>query len=110
MFEKKIFGENVRAFRLQKDESQEQVANAIGIIKQTLNGIETGYRAPSIEVAVALASHFKVSLDSLMQSLEVINMTDIKYVQNGKQRLVVMRNRWALESYGISKLAKLTNG
>lgn len=66
MFDKKIFGENVRALRLNKGENQEQVATAIGITKQTLSGIETGYRSPSIEVAVALARYFKVQLDDLM--------------------------------------------
>lgn len=66
MFDKKVFGENVRALRIKKGESQEQVANAIGITKQTLSGIETGYRAPSIEVAVSLSKYFKVSVDSLI--------------------------------------------
>lgn len=66
MFDKKVFGENVRALRIKKGESQDQVATAIGITKQTLSGIETGYRAPSIEVAVALAKYFKVKMDSLI--------------------------------------------
>ncbi len=66
MFDKKVFGEKIRAVRIKKGESQEQVAGAIGITKQTLSGIETGYRAPSIEVAVALANYFKASLDSLI--------------------------------------------
>lgn len=66
MFDKKVFGENVRALRKKKSENQEQVANAIGITKQTLSGIETGYRSPSIEVAVALAEYFQISLDSLI--------------------------------------------
>lgn len=66
MFDKKVFGENVRALRIKKGESQEQVASAIGITKQTLSGIETGYRAPSIEVAVALAKYFRIMLDELI--------------------------------------------
>ena len=66
MFDKKVFGEHIRDLRIKKGESQEQVATAIGITKQTLSGIETGYRAPSIEVAVALAKYLNVSLDSLL--------------------------------------------
>ena len=66
MFDKKIFGENVRTLRMKKGESQEQVATAIGITKQTLSGIETGYRAPSIEVAVALTEYFLISMDELI--------------------------------------------
>ncbi len=66
MFDKKKFGSNVRALRMKRGESQEQVAIAIGITKQTLSGIETGYRAPSIEVAVALAEYFDISLDYLV--------------------------------------------
>ena len=66
MFDKKVFGENIRDLRIKKGESQAQVATAIGITKQTLSGIETGYRAPSIEVAVALAKYFKVQLDFLV--------------------------------------------
>lgn len=66
MFDKKKFGENVRALRIKKGENQEQVATAIGITKQTLSGIETGYRAPSIEVAVALSKYFNVKLDGLL--------------------------------------------
>ena len=67
MFDKKVFGENIRDLRIKKGESQAQVATAVGITKQTLSGIETGYRAPSIEVAVALAKHLGGSLDSILQ-------------------------------------------
>ncbi len=66
MFDKKIFGENIRSLRIKKGESQEQVATAVGITKQTLSGIETGYRAPSIEVAVALAEYFGKSLNDIL--------------------------------------------
>lgn len=67
MFDKKVFGENIRALRIKKGENQEQVAKAIGITKQTISGIETGYRAPSIEVAIALAKYFDSCVEDLIK-------------------------------------------
>jgi len=65
MFDKKTFGIRIKEVRNINNVSQEIVASVIGITKQTLSGIETGYRAPSINVATALADYFQVSLDYL---------------------------------------------
>ena len=62
MFDKKFLERMFEPCGLRK----EQVATAIGITKQTLSGIETGYRAPSIEVAVALAEYFRIKIDDLV--------------------------------------------
>lgn len=66
MFDKKLFGCRIKNMRIANKVTQEAVAEYVGITKQTLSGIETGYRSPSIEVATALADYFFVSLDYLV--------------------------------------------
>jgi DNA-binding XRE family transcriptional regulator len=43
-----------------------QIGESLGVAKQTVNHWETGYRLPSLDIAVALADYFDVSLDYLV--------------------------------------------
>ena len=65
MFDKKIVGQQTRQIRTDRNIRQDEVASSIGISKQMLSNIETGYRDATLEVAVALALYFNVSLDYL---------------------------------------------
>lgn len=60
------FREVVRALRKERDWSQEDVAERIGVNKMTISGYETGKRRPSFETLDALAQVFDVSFDYLL--------------------------------------------
>jgi transcriptional regulator with XRE-family HTH domain len=66
MFRQEIFCERLRSLRQSHDLTLEQLANELGLVKQTINNWEKGVRAPSLEASIALAEYFNVSLDYLV--------------------------------------------
>ena len=48
----------MRRLRESSDLSQGQLAQAMGVSRQTINSIETGRYTPSLPLALALARHF----------------------------------------------------
>jgi len=65
MSDQQSIGTRVRALRKQRDETQAVVAEAIGIERATLTGIERGSAAPGRMTLFALATYFNVSADWL---------------------------------------------
>jgi putative transcriptional regulator len=45
--------------------TQQELAEKIGVTRQTVNAIETGKYSPSLEVAFRIAAVFGVSLDDV---------------------------------------------
>ena len=66
MFRQEIFCERLRVLRLSQNLTLEQLANELGLVKQTIGNWEKGFRAPSLDASVALAEYFNVSLDYLV--------------------------------------------
>ena len=58
-------GENIRALRLQKGLTQEQVAQTLGVTYQAVSKWETGANTPDIALLPALAELFGVTIDAL---------------------------------------------
>ena len=58
--------ENLIALRKLKNMSQEELAERVGISRQTLSKYETGESVPDIDKAMAIADVFGVSLDDLV--------------------------------------------
>ena len=54
------------SLREEKGETQQELANAIGITRQSLSRYEIAARTVSVEVLGALAQHFNVSADYLL--------------------------------------------
>lgn len=59
-------GKRIIELRQLTGESQQDVADAIGITRQTLNRYELGQRTANIDILKALAEHFDVSADYLL--------------------------------------------
>ena len=57
--------ERMRALRKERNETQKQVADAIGITDRQYQRFETGVNLPGFDNLCALADHFGVSLDYL---------------------------------------------
>jgi len=64
-------GNNIRRFRFEKNEmSQEELANAIGITRQSVHAIEKGKFVPSTLLAFKLARFFNTSVEELFYLLD----------------------------------------
>lgn len=61
----KVFGERLKEVRLEKGETQEQTAKALGITSVCYLHYEKSQREPSFDLLVKIARHFCVSLDYL---------------------------------------------
>ena len=57
----------VRRHRLAKDITQSQLADLLGVTRQTVLSIEKGKYTPSIGLALRLAEIFGVSVETLFQ-------------------------------------------
>ena len=69
-----MLGENLAELRKYHNLSQEELADRIGVSRQTLSKYETGESLPDIEKSQALAEVFGVSLDDLVKYKKEENM------------------------------------
>lgn len=58
--------DNVKRLREQKNLSQQQLADLIGVNQAMIHYIEVGTKVPSLAVAISLAKAFECSIDALV--------------------------------------------
>jgi putative transcriptional regulator len=64
----KTIQNNIRRLRFDhKEMTQQELANRIGVTRQTVNAIELNKYSPSLEVAFKIADVFGVPLDEVFQ-------------------------------------------
>ena len=56
---------NLKDLRKQKNVSQNDLADALSVSRQTINSIETGKFDPSLTLAMKLTRYFEVSLEDI---------------------------------------------
>jgi len=56
---------NVHKFRKKAKITQEQLANAIGITRQTVIAVEKGNYTPSVTLALKIAKYFKTNVEKV---------------------------------------------
>ena len=61
-----MFSDNLVELRKINNMTQEELAEKIGVSRQTLSKYETGESLPDIEKSMMIANTFGVSLDDLM--------------------------------------------
>lgn len=66
MFEKNLLGQRIYKLRLEKNITQQNLAEILNLKKQTISMIENGQRATSLEVIYDIAKHLNVSVDYLL--------------------------------------------
>lgn len=83
-----MLNERIRLLRMEKGISQIQLADALGVTKQSISNWENDNIQPSIEMLVKLSKFFDVSTDYLLgleekRILSVKNLTDkqISHIQ-----------------------------
>lgn len=62
---KKIFNNHIQKERQAKGFTQEQLAELVGVSRQTIISIEKGNYVPSLELAFSFAHVFKASVEKL---------------------------------------------
>ena len=55
----------VEEFRKQKNENQEDLANIVGVSRQTIISIEKGKYNPSILLAFKIANHYNKAIEEI---------------------------------------------
>ena len=65
-----MIGQNLQKLRKQKSLTQEALAEAVGVTRQTIAKWETEESAPDLEMSAKLASVLNVSLDDLVNAPE----------------------------------------
>jgi putative transcriptional regulator len=65
---KKTIQNNIRRLRFDRKEmTQQELADKIGVTRQTVNAIEANKYSPSLEVAFRISEVFGVPLDQVFQ-------------------------------------------
>lgn len=72
---------NIKSLRLEKNLSQQTVANYLGITQQAYANYERGVREPDHETLTKLADFFEVSIDYLL------GRTDDRYQKPGEENI-----------------------
>jgi putative transcriptional regulator len=57
----------IKVFRAMNDMTQEDLAQAIGVTRQTILAIEKGKYVPSLDLAFKIARHFNVTVEDVFQ-------------------------------------------
>ncbi len=55
----------IKVFRAMHDMTQEDLAQAIGVTRQTILAIEKGKYVPSLDLAFKIARHFNVNIEEV---------------------------------------------
>lgn len=56
---------SVRALREKKGETQERLAEALGVSRQTVIAVERGKYVPSLPLALKIAKHFRLPVERI---------------------------------------------
>ena len=58
---------DVNTLRLQKGTTQEDLAEAVGVTRQTVIAMEKGNYTPSVHLALKISQYFKVPLEKVFK-------------------------------------------
>jgi len=67
----------IKVFRAMHDMTQEDLAQAIGVTRQTILAIEKGKYVPSLDLAFKIARHFNVNIEEVFTyepEVQAVNM------------------------------------
>lgn len=65
-----IVGSRIKDLRLEKNLSQQNLADELGVTKVSICGYENGKRIPSLDTFISLSNYFKVSTDYLLGRID----------------------------------------
>ena len=90
-------GENIRALRLRKRMTQEQVAQKLGVTYQAVSKWENGTNTPDIALLPEIAAFFGVTIDALFHQDAISALDGFPVEDDGVIRIVQLRGRQVLK-------------
>lgn len=63
---------NIKVYRAIHDLTQENLAEKVGVTRQTINAIEKGKYDPSLDLAFKLSRLFKASVEDILDRKSVV--------------------------------------
>ena len=75
-----MLGQNLKDIRIKNKYNQEDIAEQLGVTKQTISNWEKGKRTPDINSLIKLANIYQVTLDTLAgsdkrnENIELLNI------------------------------------
>lgn len=81
---RKMFSQNLQKIRSEKNLSQEQLADKIGVSRQTISAWESGKASPELDKITAISKLFSISIDELVGEIktEASNFDKKEYEKN----------------------------
>lgn len=81
---RKMFSQNLQKIRSEKNLSQEQLADKIGVSRQTISAWESGKASPELDKITTISKLFSVSIDELVGEIktEASNFDKKEYEKN----------------------------
>lgn len=65
MQKKEVIGNSVQTFRKTRKLTQQELADAVGVTRQTIISIEKGNYVPSVLLALKIAQYFSVRVEDI---------------------------------------------
>ena len=66
-FNKGVMKNKVKENREERGLTQDELAQALGVSRQTINSIETGRYTASLQLALLIAAYFKTSVETIFK-------------------------------------------
>lgn len=108
MFNKKVFGERLSCLRTAVGASQQALGAEISVGKSAVSMMESGQRAASPEILMALASYFKVTVDYLLGATDIPDIPETHVYPQFPDRLKQLRLAKRLNIFDMAELLGTT--
>lgn len=69
-----MLSDNIRSYRKKNNLSQDELAEKIGVSRQSVSFWETGQTQPTLDNIISLSKIFNISSDELLGNTESINI------------------------------------
>lgn len=79
------FGKQIKKIREEKNITQEQMAKSLSITRQAVSNWENNRNLPDIEMLIAIAQVYSVSLDQLILGEDKMNNITEKLIKDGSE-------------------------
>lgn len=70
-----MIGDNLKLLRKRKGDSQEEIANNLGLTRSSYSGYENGVAEPNLDTLIKFSDYFNISLDKLIK-LDLANISE----------------------------------
>lgn len=94
-------GEYLRKLRIERELSQEQLAEAMGLSRQSISKWEQGVSTPDIDNFMKLAEFYSVPIESLIKAEELCRKPEFAEEDSAEEKPEKKKRGWLFVSYPI---------